>query len=154
MKSKIVLVFILSLSLFLIGCLETGDLKYPYRQGVDQIEAIEILRKEYDSIRTDTPMYVIKTFDPSEFQMVLDGIDEVPLINPLNPNGTGFGLYIIRITYKNGEADLLGNYNTGFYTSDGELHQESYCFKTEPYYELISALLGEKVTWNTPYAPE
>ena len=130
----------------LCGCSMTLDLEYSYRQSADQIVAIEILRKEYDSVRTDTPMHVLKEFESSEFQTVLDGLGNVPVTRRLNPPGTGFGLYIIRITYQNGEADLIGNYNTGYITTDGQLYQESYFFHTEPYYDLISALLGEEIT--------
>ena len=146
MTKRTVVLIIILISAILYGCSVPLDLEYSYRQSADQITSIEILRKEYDSVRTDTPMNVLKVFDPSEFQMVLDGLGNVPITRRLNPPGTGFGLYIIRITYQNGEADLIGNYNTGYITTDGQLYQESYFFHTEPYYDLISALLGEEIT--------
>ena len=78
--------------------------------------------------------------------MVLEGLDNVPVCRPLNPPGTGIGLYIIRITYKDGEVDLIGDYNTGYIDADGRIHQDRLLFHTEPYYDLISALLGEEIT--------
>ena len=78
--------------------------------------------------------------------MVLDGLANIPVSFRLNPPATGVGMYIIRITYKNGETDLIGDYNTGYMTADGEIFEERWFFKTEPYYDFISELLGEEIT--------
>lgn len=146
MKKYIICLTIGILFCSLIGCLSQTEKVYTYRQSADQIESIEVLRKEYDSNGISTPMYVLRTFAPSEFQTVLEGLSNIPASYRLNPPATGFGLYIIRITYKNGEADFIGDYNTGYMTVDGEIFQERWFFNTEPYYDFISELLGEEIT--------
>ena len=88
----------------------------------------------------------MKSFEPEEFDMVLDGLSKVPVCRPLNPPRSGIGLYIVRITYQNGEAELLGNYNTGYVSVDGEVDQDRLCFDTIPYYALISELLEKEIT--------
>lgn len=148
MKRFFAAILFLSIVFSFLGCnFENIDLtpEYEFRQGVDQIQSIEILEKEYVSVRTDTPMYVLKSFDSSQFQMIIDKINEITIIKRFNSSASGFGYYIIRITYKNGEIDLLGNYNTGYYTTDGKLHQESFFLNDEQYYELLSELLGEEI---------
>ncbi len=141
---KIILVVYVSLICFLCICAMVINPEYSYRQSADQIIAIEILKNP--EVRTDAPMHVLKTLDPSEFQMVLDGLDSIQAHYKNGDPFYGFGMYVIRITYQNGEIDIIGNYNTGYITVDGQLHQERFYFKREPYYDLISEILGEEVT--------
>lgn len=146
MKKYIGFLFGFILTALCSGCIFQTETTYEFRQDADQINSIEILRKEYDSIDTDTPMYVVKELESSEYQTVLDGIRMVDGgRNGLDPT-TGFGLYVIRITYKNGEMEMIGNYSTGYISVDGETHQEHYSFNIEQYYDLISALMGEEIT--------
>lgn len=133
----------------LTGCffqLFQTEMPYEFHKSADQITAIEILRKEYDSINTDTPMHILKTFGESEYQTVLDGINGVSGgRNGLEPS-TGFDMYVIRITYRNGDMELIGNYSTGYVSADGEILQEHYSFDTEQFYDLISELMGKEIT--------
>ena len=146
MKKCIIFLIVGLLLCSLNGCLSQTEKVYTYRQSADQIVSIEILRKEFDSDTITTPLYILKSFESSEFQMVLDGLANIPVSFRLNPPATGVGMYIIRITYKNGETDLIGDYNTGYMTADGEIFEERWFFKTEPYYDFISELLGEEIT--------
>lgn len=134
-------------------CILTGctmilfpDEPYEFRQAFDQIVSIDILKKEYDSTSTDTPMNVLKTIDPSLHKDVIDSLSQAPGGRSGMPPGTGFGLYIIRITYQDGEQEMIGNYNTGYILPNGEIHQDIYCFETIAYYKLISRFLGEEIT--------
>lgn len=110
---RIILVIAL-VSVILAGFSLDGIIEYSYRQSADQIESIEILRYvRNDSVQVGAPMYVVKAFKPDEFQMVLDELNYLPVMNTLRSPGRGFGVYVICITYKNEEADNLGDCNTG-----------------------------------------
>lgn len=144
---KRIILIIALVSVILAGFSLDGIIEYSYRQSADQIESIEILRYvRNDSVQVGAPMYVVKTFKPDEFQMVLDGLNYLPVMNTLRSPGRGFGVYVICITYKNGEADILGDCNTGYITADGEVHQERYFVKRESCYGFTSSLMGEEIT--------
>lgn len=97
---RIILVIAL-VSVILAGFSLDGIIEYSYRQSADQIESIEILRYvRNDSVQVGAPMYVVKAFKPDEFQMVLDELNYLPVMNTLRSPGRGFGVYVICITYK------------------------------------------------------
>jgi hypothetical protein len=145
MKTRI-LYILLAVVLTCSGCFFNSDGPYEFRQTFDQIVSIEILRKEYDSVLTDTPMSVIYTVEPAEHQGFIDNLMEIEGGRVgLDPN-TGFGMYIIRITYKNGEMEMIGNYNNGYITPNGEVHQDIYAFDSVQYYAFLSDVLGREIT--------
>ena len=147
MKKGCIALFIL-VAWILSGCssILSPNKQYEFRQAFDQIVSIEILRKEYDSISTSTPMNVLKEIDPSLHKDVIDGLLETPGGPGGMPPGTGFGLYIICITYQDGEREMIGNYNNGYILPNGEVHQNNYRFDTNAYYDLISCILGKEIT--------
>ena len=132
--------------IFLTGCSFQTEKPYEFRQDSAQIMTIEIVKKIHDSVVTDTPTTVIKAFDASEHNVVIDAILAVDGgTNGLDPT-TGFGVYIIKITYLNGEIEMIGNYSNGYISTDGVMHEGIYCFDTKQYYDMISNLLGEEIT--------
>jgi hypothetical protein len=148
MKVRLLLLIAL-LGFMLNGCIFNHKTPYEFRQEFDQIACIEILKKQYDSIRTDTPMDVIKTIDPTEHRALIDALLETDGSRVGLDPPTGFGMYIIRITYLDGEMEMIGNYSNGYITPDGKLHEDIYCFDREQYYAVISDYLGEEVIWPT-----
>ena len=89
-------IWMLVLITVLSGCFR--DVKpYEFRQGVDQIECIEIRRKEYDSAYWNVPTILLKTLDSSEYTTLVDAVTSVPgnylYSNPV----TGIGPYQIWI---------------------------------------------------------
>ena len=145
MKHKIVILLML-LSLLLTGCFFSTKATYTFRQSFDQIEKIEILKKEYDSIRIDTPMNVIKELNPEEWQIIVDKLLSADgSIRRWEP-GTGFGFYIIRISYKNGEAEMIGAYNNGYILPNGKIIQDFYVFDYVQFHRILSEILGQEIT--------
>ena len=145
MKARVLIVFILVVCV-LSGCWFITEAQYEFRQEFDQIVSIEILKKQYDSINVDVPMDVIKTIDPAEHKDVIDALLAAQGSRVGLEPGTGFGVYIFRITYKNGEMEMIGDYNNGYITPNGEVHQGIYSFDSKQFYEVISRFLGEEVT--------
>ena len=128
------------------GCIFVTSEPYEFRQAFDQIMSIEILKKEYDTASIDDPMNFIYTVDPSLHRSFIDDLIKIEGGRMgLDPT-TGFGVYIIRITYKDGEMEMIGNYSNGYITPDGIVHEDVYMFKREQYYAFLSDVLGVKIT--------
>ena len=143
LKIRVVLLLFL-ISIMISGCFFITEEPYEFRQEFDEIVSIEILKKEYDSINADTPMNVIKVIESADHRALIDDLLAAKGSRiGLDPS-TGFGMYIIRITYQDGEMEMLGNYNNGYITPDGELREDVYCFDREQYYAIISKYLGEE----------
>lgn len=130
----------------LSGCFFNTDEPYEFRQAFDQIVTIDIPKKEYDSTSTDTPMNVIYTIEPSAHKNFVDELLKIDGGRIGLEPGTGFGMYIIRITYKDGEIEMIGNYNNGYISPNGHVHQDIYAFDTKQYYAFLSSVLGEEIT--------
>ena len=145
MKSRIVGI-VISVICILSGCFLISNEPYTFRQEFEQIVSIEILKKESDSISPYTPMHVIKTINPAMHKELIDALLKIEGSRIGLEPGTGFGVYIIRITYKDGEMEMLGDYNNGHITADGKLHEDIYAFNSEQYYQVISNFLGEVIT--------
>ena len=135
------------LTLSLMGCFFSREEKYEFRQEFDQIVSIEILKKEYDSNDATTPAKMIKAIPPEEHRALIDALLELEGFRLFYEPSTGVGMYYIRITYKDGAQELMGNYSTAYITADGKLHEDNYSFCREPFYDLISRLLGEETRW-------
>lgn len=117
---------------------------YKFRQDTDRIVSIEILRHDpsYDLSKAR----VLKTIDPSLHQDVINGLLEIPGSRVLLDPPRGFGTYFFRITYQDGECELIGKYNNGYVTPNGSLRETNYSFDKERFDEFLSGLLGEKIT--------
>ena len=124
--------------------------QYQFRQPFDQIASIEILKKEYDSISTDVPMDVLCILSTEEQREIMDMIAEADGAYVLEGAGSGFGIYIIRITYHNGEVELIGEYNNGYITPEGKIIQDCYTFDTEQFYSIISIYLKTEAGLRKP----
>lgn len=143
MKSRLVALLIL-IAVMLSGCflrLVNREGPYEFRQGLDQVVSIEILDIDFDY--EGNANNVLMTIDPSMHSEVINGLLELPGIRiGLDPSTT-FGPYIFRITYQNGERELIGRDNNGYITPKGKLRVSNYCFYTEPFEEFLFGVLGE-----------
>lgn len=138
------LLFIISFIALFIFVFFGPDYPYEFQQSYDQIETIEIAFKDGDYTSYDCPMTVIATIDPSLHQEMTEAISQLPG-QRIVPPGTGYGPYVIIITYKDGMQEYVGCDNNGYTTADGKLRKDSYAFETEGFYELLSYYLGYEV---------
>ena len=143
------IICILILLVVLAGCFR--DVKpYEFRQSVDQIECIEIRRKEYDSAYWNVPTILLKTLDPSEYKTLVDAVTNVPGNYLYSDPATSIGPYQIWIYYKDGEVDMIGVYNSWYILPDGDEKLDSYMFDVTQFHEMLSGFLGETVTVILP----
>lgn len=148
MKNKVLLVSIIAVILLGYFLLTTNQ-PYIFRQAFDQIVKVEILAKEEDISGYDTPMEVLKTLDVSEHRAFIDAFMEVEGFRIGMDPPSGFGTYIIRITYRNGEIELISDYNNGYISVDGVVHTDNYCMDRDQFYDFLASVLGEQVTEPT-----
>lgn len=138
MKKNILALCLLIVFIF-SGCsLIVKKAPYSFRQSVDQIEAIEILKKIDVSGDTNLSVEIIKELDKEQHQGIVNDILSADGNYVAEGAGSGFGPYIIRITYKNGEIELIGEYNNGYAAPGGEINQGIYWFNKEHFYAIIS----------------
>ena len=149
MIKRMIAVLFCVVMLALTGCYPTIKEPYIFRQSVDQIDSIEIAIKErYDPDLTEAPV-VLKILDRQEHQEIIDELSNAEGNVVLSPPGRGIGVYIIQIIYKDGEIEMIGEYNNGYITPEGEVCQESYCFNSKQFYKIISRFIGETIEQPT-----
>ena len=148
MKNKVLLVSLIVV--LLAGCFPlTANQPYKFRQEFDQIVKFEILAKEEDVSGYDTPMEVLKTLDANEHRTFINDFMKVEGSRVGLDPPSGFGTYIIRITYRNGEIELISDYNNGYISADGIVNEDNYCMDKHQFYDFLSEVLGERVTEPT-----
>lgn len=148
MKTKLGSIIILCMFIF-TGCFNQEYEQYEFRQDFDQIVKIEIVQKEYDSILSTTPTFIVKVLEENEHQAMIDAILSTKGFRKTWEPNTGLGMHIIKIYYQNGEVELLGMYNNGYVSPDGETHEDNYAFDKEEFLSLLSEWLGEEITEYT-----
>lgn len=148
---RLLLIICLIVAIFVVilhGCrhlLFGIELPYKFRQEYDQIVKIEILKRygsEYDPARVE----VLKTLDVAEHRTFIDDLIKVEGSRVGAIAVSGFGAHIIRITYRNGEIELIGPYNNGYVSVDGRLYTDCYVMDKNQFYDLLSRVLGEVIT--------
>ena len=148
-SNKLFAVYLLVLCMFLSGCFR--DVKpYNFRQGVNQIESIEIRRKMYDSSSLSVPTILLKTMEMSEHRALIDSVKSLSGNYLYTNPTTGIGLYQIWIYYKDGEIEKIGAYNNCYVLPNGDWQLDCYMFEVSQFYEMLSSFLGEIVTDMLP----
>ncbi len=138
MKKRLLILWIALLSIVqLTGCLLISEEPYTFCQEADQIISIEIVQ-DFAPTFEESDYRVIQTLEADEFQVLLDEVLDVPGNRTGMDPPTGIGNYIIKITYKDGTIELLGDFNNGYISPDGKLRQDCYVFDREAFLALIS----------------
>ena len=131
---------------------------YEFRQEYDQIVRIEILEKmQYTSGYDPNKVEVLKTLDITEHRTFIDDLMKVDCVRVYYDPPLGFGDHIIRITYRNGEKELISVYNSGYVSVEGTVTEDYHMMDNDQFYDLLSGILGEQLSpkdWNeTPIVP-
>ena len=145
MKNKVLLVRFIILGV-LVCLILVANRPYQFRQKFDQIIKIEILEKEEPKSGYDIPMKVLKTLDISEHRTFIDDFMKVDGSRVGLDPPTDFGTHLIRITYRNGEIELISDSNNGYISVDGIVYTANYCMDDDEFYDFLSRVLGVQVT--------
>ena len=136
MKKRSLIVSLIASILFVCFLLATNQ-SYKFRQEFDQIVKIEILKKDTYGYDTSTAVEVLKTLDTTEHRAFIDNFMKVEGFRIGSDPPSGFGTYVIRITYRNGETELISDYNNGYVSADGIVHIDNSCMEREQFYDFL-----------------
>jgi len=85
-----------------------------------------VQNKEYSN--WEERFEVIVELDPSQYSYFLEKLSSVKGQPFFNPPGTDFGLYVIRITYIDGEEEFISCDNNAYLRPGKELRYDTYWF--------------------------
>ena len=145
---KHVVVLALLIALLLNGCFSTKE-PYAFKQEADQITAIEIVKKQYDSTNEDAPYDVLMVLEKTQYQEFVRAVHAVDGrrmgLDPL----TGFGLYYVRVIYHDGAIEAFGAYSNGYYSPDGTFKRDCYGFDIDEFCAMLSVFLGYEIAYRS-----
>ena len=134
---KILRIFIIFLALsFFVGCSRLPN-TYPFVNHDNSIERIELLyHPEPNNIFTTKDYLLIRELDSDENASFMDALRNLKTDKCLTPPPRGYGEYVSRVVYTNGEVEIFGNYHIEFVKKgDEEAGIGSYLFSPFTAYE-------------------
>lgn len=140
MKKVRWIVFILCLGIFIKGLGTTRH--FPLSQPETQISKIELLHKQMENnnlLPLFVPICEIPMDQVDEFLSDFQQLDCSR--NGFDP-ATAFGELVIRITYQNGDADLVGYANNAYVTAEG-IEYDIYRFNSKEFKFFFAQYAGD-----------
>ena len=140
------------IALFLVTCILCGckvDFSKPYefRQDIDQITSIKILKQNPDYLSWEDRFFEVKTLEPTQHEEFVCDLPTVKGQPFINPPFTLFDLYVFCISYTNGEKEYISCYNNAYFIPQKGVVMDTYWFSDEAGFEkLISKYLGEDIS--------
>lgn len=112
MKRCIAIIMVLFL---LSGCSRIPE-TYQFSNPVNTIVSIEMIRNQNPNKEgiNEEFFFVIRSLDKTEFKDFMNAVYEIPTKRVGTPPPWGYGPYFARITYTNGDIDILGIWNLEF----------------------------------------
>lgn len=113
---RYLIIYALSLAL-LIGCSHMPD-SYPFAKQNDAIEIVELLYHPQPSNLFTTKDYLLIYELPSdEIIQFMNSIQALDTEMCTTPPPRGYGEYVVRVMYNNGDMEIFGNYHIEFVAS-------------------------------------
>lgn len=104
--------------IFLAGC--SGELQissiYSFAHPMEDIESIELLvNNNVDAFASDKGAFIlIRELDSGEIDSFMSAVYEMETSHCVSPPPRGYGRYVARITYSNGDVEMLGTEHIEF----------------------------------------
>ena len=134
---KILRIFVIFLVLSsLLGCSHLPS-TYPFVNQDDSIERIELLyHPEPNNIFTTKDYLLIRELASDEIIPFMKAIYNIGTDKCISPPPRGYGEYVSRVIYTNGDVEIFGNYHIEFVKNgDEEAGIGSYLFSPFTAYE-------------------
>lgn len=112
MKKYALALLIVLLALCLCRCFFRSE-EYEFQNTLDMVVSVELLYNQnessdgYDSFDF-TP---IKVLDSKEIELFMADVYQLETARCGTPPRRGYGWYIAKVTYSNGDVEMLGSYN-------------------------------------------
>ena len=134
------------LTYFVYVSVITSSEPYEFLQPTDQIVSIEIAKMEDTSpVTVDLIMdaEILYILEPEEYQAFVDSIVALPGGRAGNDPPSGIGIYFVRITYKDGMIELIGDMNNGSISPDMDYDDDVYVFNIKAFLQFLSEFSEE-----------
>ena len=109
------LLCILSISgIFMVCRSETSmPSTYTFAHPAEKIESIELLKNDnIDAFSSDDNLFrIIGNLNAAEIKSFMSNIYEIETTYCISPPRRGYGEYIAKITYENGDIEMLGTFH-------------------------------------------
>ena len=137
-KGRCILICIFCVLLSGCGFFPVVRKPYSFKQEIANVYSIEIVRKLYDTLDPIGEVEVETTLQEDLYDGFMEALVLIDGNYVLEGAAFNFGKYIVRITYFNGEVELISEYNSGYVTPEGILVQEHYWFDHDQFYALLA----------------
>lgn len=88
---------------------------YQFIHSMDNIVGIELLfNNSKDAFSADSKFVLLRELDESQIAEFMSAVYELETDCCISPPPRGYGQYIARITYSNGDVEMLGTNNIEF----------------------------------------
>ena len=126
---KRIAILVMLLSLVFSGCIFRRKTNYEFLHSTDQIVSIDILdNDDHNPLLEDEPdPKVLCVISEDEFDSVISTLANIPGNEFLNDPPEGYGPVVIRITYSNGDFELIGRHNSSVHLASGRIIQKTFC---------------------------
>lgn len=130
------------MSLVLCGCGNTTQMEptYAFPHGVEDIESIDLLlNNNVDAFSLDKDALVlIRRLEESEINMFMNEVYELETSYTISPPLRGYGTYVAKVTYSNGDVEMLGSEHIEFiYAGTDPTGVGAYYFTGDAFEQLI-----------------
>lgn len=131
MKNRIIFslaVILLVVFATLCGC-QKKTYAYTLEQDLDHVEKVELCRYIYHT--SDPLISPIAVLDKSEADSLLQNLGTLECYRHFGDHTQDFGEIVVKITYTDGQAEVIGSWNTGHVDTEGKLWLTGYYFDEE-----------------------
>lgn len=139
-RIKKTLVILILLITILPGCSDTV-VQFPMHQSTENIIKIELL-KDIAPISEPIEFSVLYEIPEESFGEFIDLFSNMPCRKGFLDCPTEFGVLAIRITYINGDIEMIGHGNNAYFTDDQDYYG-TYYFSYDDFRELFSHYVDE-----------
>lgn len=139
-KRKIISIFLViaALLIALPGCQQKAY-SYPFTQDLENVVSVEIRKYDYDT-KTTEPYLSLDEDTAKSLLQDISAIDSYKQVGDFPRHE--FSEVVVYISYANGDAEVIGNRNTGRVDSAGNWWIRPYYFKDPDWNEMMSKYIG------------
>lgn len=116
---------------------------YPFQQPLSQVKEIGFFLKEGSDISEDA-FTVLRVITGDEAERFLKEFSEMKCYRPFKGPDWGYGTYVIKIVYDNGDREIIGPWNNEYVPAGEEPSGfGSYHFDEDEFRELFEKYVGD-----------
>ena len=142
---KRIAILVMLLSLVFSGCIFKRKTNYEFLHSADQIVSIVLLdNDDHNTLLAREPNpTVLCVISEEEFESVISTLANIPGNKVINDPPRGYGSVVIRITYSNGDFELIGRHNSSVHLASGRDYSENFLFNQEGFCEFLLKYVDE-----------